>query len=172
MTEKDRILNNNNGEMPEGPYSIVRVKEISNPSLELDTFKQTMIAFLDNHNLNEEDIRWNAILPRKLVRFTEQLEEEDYHNDDIISHIPTMIYKLRDIREWEWYSSKLISNGFEVIIKNRFWGIFLPLLHHQGIPHKCLFIEKEGKEYPTRAITDVLTYKSFDPVTYELKKIK
>jgi hypothetical protein len=170
MTEKERILNNNNGEIPDGAYDIVRIKGITNPADELATFKHTITAFLDNKNLHEEDAKWNTLLPRKIVRFTEQLEEDDYHKDDLISHIPSMIDGLKDIRDWEWYSSKLTNDGFEVIMKGIFRYIFRPLLHHQGIPHKSIYVEREGVEYPTKSVIDVLTYKTFNAVTFELKK--
>jgi len=45
MTEKDRILNNNSGQIPDGFYSIVKVKNVSNPVEELNTFKQTIINY-------------------------------------------------------------------------------------------------------------------------------
>lgn len=172
MTEKDKILNNNNGELPNGVYDIIKVTGIRNPVDELNIFKQTMIAFLDNRDLHEEDKTWNTLLPKKLVRFTEQLEEEDYHKDDLISHIPTMIYKLKTIREWVWHSSKLTTDGFDVIVEGIFRGIFLPLLHHQGIPHKNLFIQRGNDVYPTRVLTDILTYKTFDPVTFKLERAR
>jgi hypothetical protein len=170
MTEKQRIQNNNNGEVPDGAFDIVRALNINNPLDELNTFKQTILAILENPHLDEEDPQWNLLLPKKLVRFTDQLEEDDYHKDDLISHIPTMIYKIREIREWEWYSSKLTGTGFEIYMKGIFRGTFLPLLHHQGIPHTSMFIERNGIEYPTKALIDVMTYKSFDPISFELRK--
>jgi hypothetical protein len=170
MTEKERILNNNKGEMPGDTYSIVRVRGVENPAAELATFKETMIAFLDNSRLDDDDSRWNKLLPQKLIKFTRQLEEDDYHKDELISHIPAMLDNLKTIRKWVWYSSRVTGNGFDVIVTGRFRMIFLPLLHHQGIPHGSLFIEYDGVEYPTRANTDVLTYKTFNPVSFEMKK--
>jgi len=170
MTEKERIAQNNNGELPEGGYDILRIKGISNASAELATFKQTITAFLDNKHLDEEDPKWKTLLPKKIVEFTEQLEEEDYHKDDLVSHIPAMIDALKDIREWEWYSSKLFSDGFEIIMKGIFRGIFIPIIHHQGIPHSNIFIERNGKVFATKVLADVLSYKTFDPVTFKLKK--
>ena len=130
---------------------------------ELKTFKQTVTTFIENKDLNSRDPKWNELLPEKIIKFIDQLEEYDYHKDDMISSVPSMIYKLQTVREWEWYSSKLTNDGFEVYIIGIFRTIFLPLLHHQGIPHSNLFIESEGKEYPTRALTDVLTYRKWDP---------
>lgn len=170
MTEKERILSNNNGEIPNTEYDIIIVRGISNPKDELNTFKETIIAFLDNKDLNEESSKWEKILPKKIVEFTNQLEEDDYHKDDLLSHIPAMIDGLKRLREWEWFSSKLTQDGFEIIMEGIFRGIFLPILHHQGIPHKSLFIVRNSKEFPTKAIKDVLSYKTFNPKTFKLKK--
>jgi len=169
MTEVERIKNNNNLEIPIEPYDVLRVKRISNPASELEIFKNTIIVFLENQDLDEEDKQWESLLPKSIVAFTDQLTDEDYHKDDLISHIPSMIDNLKEIRDWEWYSSKLTDDGFEVIMSGIFRGIFLPMLHHQGIPHKSLFIERDGIEYPTKALTDVLTYKTWNPETLELK---
>lgn len=171
MTEKERILKNNNGEIPQGAYDIVRVKNIPNPEQELNTFKQTIIAFLENKNLKPEDKKWEELLPKPLVEFTNQLKDNDFHKDDILYSIGSIVNKLQDddVKEWEWYSSKITKNGFEVYIVGEFLSIFLPMIHQQGIPHTSLFIVSEGKEYPTRALTDVLTYRKWNPETLELK---
>ncbi|CAD7802294.1 hypothetical protein CHRY9390_00907 [Chryseobacterium aquaeductus] len=169
MTEKEQILNNNNGEIPKGTYDIVRIKNIPNPEQELNTFKQTVIAFLENQKLKPENPKWEKLLPKPLVEFTDQLKEEDFHKDDLISSIGTIIVTLQEVKDWEWYSSKLTENGFDVYIKGEFYGIFLPIIHQQGIPHTSLYIVSDGKEYPTRALTDVLTYRKWDPNTLKLK---
>lgn len=169
MTEKEQILNNNNGEIPTGEYDIIRIKNIPNPEQELNIFKQTVIAFLDNKNLDVKDPKWNELLPKALVQFTNQLKEEDFHKDDIITAIPNILNKLKKVKEWEWYSSKLTNNGFDIYMKGMFRGIFLPIIHQQGIPHSSLFIVSEEKEYATRALTDVLTYRKWNPDTLELK---
>lgn len=172
MTEIERIKNNINGELPKGEYSFLIVQDIPNPKHELEIFKQTMLAFLENKELDEEDPKWEKLLPKQLVAFTNQLEEEDYHKDDLITHIPNMIRWLREIKEWEWYSSTMLENdeGFEVIFTGELHITAHPLLHHQGIPHASIFVEKNGELYATKALTDVLTYKKFDPVTMKLTK--
>lgn len=169
MTEKEKIVKNNNGEIPNGNYDIVKIKNIPNPEQELNTFKQTIIAFLENKNLDPENENWEKLLPKPLVEFTNQLKEDDFHKDDLITSIPNIIDTLQDVKEWEWYSSKIIKNGFEVFITGDFHGIFLPMIHQQGIPHASLFIESEGNEHSTRALTDVLSYRKWNPNTLELK---
>lgn len=171
MNELKRIKKNNELEIPEGIYDIVRVKNVSDPEKELDIFKKTISVFIENKDLNELDNKWKKLLPNSFVKFTDQLTDNDFGNDDIIQSIPSILNSLKDedIREWEWYSSKVTENGFEVIMNGIFRGIFLPLLHQQGIPHKSLFIERNGVEYPTKALTDVLTYRTWNAETLELK---
>ncbi|OYQ49652.1 hypothetical protein CHU92_00300 [Flavobacterium cyanobacteriorum] len=170
MTEKERILNNNNGEIPQGAYDIVRVKNIPNPEQELNTFKQTIITFLENKNLKPDNKKWEELLPKALVEFTNQLNDDDFHKDDLLYSIGSIISQLQDVdvKEWEWYSSKVTKNGFDVYIKGEFYGIFLPMIHQQGIPHANLFIVTDGKEYPTKGRTDVLTYRKWNPNTLKL----
>jgi hypothetical protein len=172
MTEIERIKKNTNGELPKGEYGFIIVQDMPNPKHELEIFKQTILAILENISLHEENPKWEKLLPKQLVEFTNQLEEEDYHKDDLISHIPAMINSFKNFREWEWYSSTMLENdeGFEVIVTGVLDTIALPLLHHQGIPFTSIFLEENDKLYPTRYITDVLTYKTFDTKTLELKR--
>ncbi|MDR6968501.1 hypothetical protein J2X31_002524 [Flavobacterium arsenatis] len=172
MTEIERIKKNIDGELPKGKYGIIIVQDMPNPKHELEIFKQTILAILENISLHEENSKWEKLLPKQLVEFTNQLEEEDYHKDDLISHIPNMIRHFREQRKWEWFSSTMLENdeGFEVIVIGNLDTIALPLLHHQGIPFTSIFLEENDKLYPTRYITDVLTYKTFDTKTLKLKK--
>ena len=168
MTEQERIINNNDRELPEGNYDIIKVRGIINPEEDLNIFKQTVITFLDNVYLDAEDPKWEDLLPQKVIKFTKQLEEEDYV-DELLSNIPNMIGDMQDLRKWEWYSSKLFTDGFEVVMKGIFRGIFLPIIHHQGIPQKNIFIISENKEYPIiRSGIDVLIYRNWNSETYKL----
>jgi hypothetical protein len=168
MTEKERILKNNKGELPDGAYDIVRVIDIQDSKECLQTFKEFVITYLENKNLEPEDETWEKILPKRITKF---IEQHDYIKDDFITHICPIIEQLKEVRDWEWYSSKLMDNGFEVVMKGEFYGIFLPILHHMGIPHKSMFIVHDGHVYDvSRAGTDVMTYKTFDPKTFELKR--
>jgi hypothetical protein len=169
MTEKEQILGNNNGEIPEGEFDIIRIKNIPNPQQELNTFKQTVLIFLENSNLDAEDSKWEKILPQPLVQFTDQLKDEDFHNDDLITALPNIINDLQEIKEWEWYSSKLTKNGFEVYVKGMFRYVFRAMIHQQGIPHTSIFVERQGKEYLTNSLKDVLTYRKWNPDSLKLK---
>ncbi|WP_128330258.1 hypothetical protein [Apibacter sp. HY039] len=126
---------------------------------------------MENKNLSAESLKWEKLLPRKLVEFTNQLENSDYR-DELVTGIFNIINRLQSIREWEWYSSRITDHGFEVVTKGYFNGLFIPLVHQLGIPHSSIFIYRPGKkEYPIiRSGTDVMTYKTFDPITFELKK--
>lgn len=172
MTEIERIHNNVNGELPkEGKYKYIIIQNISNGEHELEIFKKSIIVFLENQHLHEEDPKWENLLPKAVVSFTKQLEEKDYHNDDLVSHIPSIINGLRKLREWEWYSSQLFEDGgFEVVVKGNLIGIAtLNLLHHQGLPHKAIYTGTDKEIYPVKALTDVLTYKKWDSKTLKLK---
>lgn len=168
MTEIERINQNTNGEIPSEKYDIIRVKNITNAEEELNTFKQSIVTFLNNKDLDSDDEKWKEILPEKLVKFTNQLVELDFRTDDLLIFIPSMIWDLQNVKDWEWYSSKVTDDGFEINMTGIFRVIFLPLMHQQGIPHSSMFIVREDKEYPTRALTDVLTYRKWDPETMVL----
>lgn len=173
MTELERIENNIQGELPEdNVYEIIKIKGVQNPEDELNTFKSFIKTFLENKHLDRKDLKWNELLPQKVIKFTEQLKEEDYF-DELVSHISLMINDLKRVREWEWYSSKLTDDGFEVVVNGIFRGVFLPIIHHQGIPHKSIFFyTPERGEFSLNKDNngkDVLSYRTWNPETYELK---
>ena len=166
--EIENIKNNTNGEIPNEKFTILRVKNVQFPEQELNDFKSSIKTFLENESLSDEDPTWKDLLPERVINFTEQLTEHDYLNDDLITHISNLIYKLQSVKQWKWYSSKLTATGFEVYFTGRFRSIFFPIPHHQGIPHSSLFIEREGVEYPAKGLTDVLTYRKWNPETLVL----
>lgn len=165
MTEIERINQNINGEVPSEKYDIIYVREINNAENKLTIFKQTVLTFIDNKDLDIHDELWNELLPEIIVKFTSQLNEIDFGIDDLLVEIPTIIYRMQKVKEWEWFSSKLNEDGFEVYMKGIFRGIFLPLLHQQGIPVENIFIERDSIEYPTRIVRDVLSYRKWDAET-------
>ena len=168
MSELENILNHTDGEIPEGKYTILKVKNIKFPQEDLNDFKAFIIAFLKNKELRPKDELWETILPMKVIEFTKQLTDHDYRNDDLISHPVWMIDILHRAKDWTWYSSKVTSNGFEVNFTGAFHGIFLTIVHHLGIPHASMFIVKNGVEYPTKAVRDVLEYRKWNPKTLVL----
>lgn len=171
MTELERIHNNTNGELPNEDYNIILVENIINPKEALHLFIKTMQVFLEHKALSIYSITWENLLPKPLVAFTKQLDNEDYHKDDLLfPSIDILIYNLRYLRTWEWYSSEYTKTGFKVIVKGEFKESFLQILHHQGIPHINLFIVRNGKLYTVKAKTDVLTYKTWNADTLKLKR--
>ncbi len=170
MTEIERIETNINGELPSKDYEFIIVENIKEPEKALEIYKQSMLAILKNKDLHEEDIKWGKLLPKEVVAFTNQLEEEDY-KDELLSHIPAMVHSVVNIKDWEWYSSQLYEDGFEVIILGRdVGGVSMRLLHHQGIPHTSLALgDDTTKSEMTGSGRDVLSYKTWNAETLELK---
>ncbi|WP_442264920.1 hypothetical protein ACSIGC_11255 [Tenacibaculum sp. ZS6-P6] len=171
MNEIERIESNINGELPEGiGYRYIIVENIKEPERALETYKQSMLMILKNKDLHEEDPKWEQLLPKEVVAFTNQLEEDDYR-DELLSHIPNMVRRVLTIRDWEWYSSQLYEDGFEIIILGRDIGaIAYELLHHQGIPHSSLASgDDETIIRISRAGRDVLSYKTWNSDTLKLE---
>ncbi|MAX71389.1 MAG: hypothetical protein CMC76_09865 [Flavobacteriaceae bacterium] len=170
MTEIERIKNNNNLELPVEKHEYIIVENIGNPEEALNTFKQSMLAILENKNVPWDSPKWDELFPKEVVAFTNQLQEEDY-KDELLSHLSHFVDDVRDVRSWEWYSSQLYEDGFEVVILDEDRkGMLWSLLHHQGIPHANLFSgDDKTKLSVIKAGLDVLTYKTWNPETLELK---
>ncbi len=167
MTEIERIQKNVNRELPDGDYFILRVEDIDNAKEVLEDFKQSMIIVLQNKNLHYKDEKWQKLLPKSIVEVTEQFEDEDYKNDDLLYDIPLMVNDILPTigkKDWEVYSSKLYSDGLEVIFSGDSRGVG-PLnfirFHKPGIPLKKITKERDGVVYPIKVYKDVMSYRSF-----------
>ncbi len=169
MTELERIFVNIHGETPSDNYEYIIVEDIKNPEQTLKVFKNTILAILENPDLHEEDSKWEDILPKEFVAFTKQLEDQDY-KDELLSNIPIMVHEVIEEREWEWFSSELFDDGFEVVISgNDDSAIAWRLIHHLGIPHSSIFSgDEETKKPVVRAGLDVLEHRSWNPKTLKL----
>ena len=66
MTEQGQIQYNIKGEKPLKGYEIIRVRNINNAKEVLDNFKNAVLVFLKNKNLNDEDLKWEKLLPQVL----------------------------------------------------------------------------------------------------------
>lgn len=168
MGELYRIEHYNKGEEPKGAFDIVLVKGIGDSDTQLNCFKDTMKAFLENKNLTSKSKVWLDKLPEQLVKFVEQLDDEDFKNDEMVYQIEWMIDNLKRLRKWKWYSSNKTPSGFEVIVEGKFRSIFVPLLHMQGIPLHNIFIQREDDIFPISAFKDVMLYKKYNTTTFEL----
>jgi hypothetical protein len=172
MKELDRIKSYINGELPEaGTFGYFIVENIDNPEMELTIFKQVVTTLLENPDLDSLSPEWEKLLPKQFVEFIEQLEDDDYRKDQLLSNIPRIIDSFREVREWEWYSSEILENGFEVVFTGIDRNVLgTVLLHHQGLPFSCLFSEEGEDFYETKNFgVDVLSYKKYDRQLLKLK---
>ena len=129
-----------------------------------------MLTILENKHVAWDDPKWEELFPKEVVAFTNQLEDDDY-KDELLSHISHFVDGILDVRNWQWYSSQLYDDGFEVVILGRdIGGIALRLLHHQGIPHSSLASGDDKTKFNVIwSGLDVLTYKKWNSKTLELK---
>jgi hypothetical protein len=161
MNEIQRIKANKKGEIPNSKYDILRVDGIENPEEILENFKKGIITILENSNLNYNDKKWESLLPKKIVNIVNQFDEQDYKNDDLVFSISSMVYDVQKLKDWQWYSSKLSENSFQVIFEGIFRGGFTSFVRFQGIPLSKITIERNGIIYPLKVRKDVMTYKKF-----------
>jgi hypothetical protein len=162
MDEIKRIKNYTNGETPKGDKTTIRVTNISNSKEVLDNFKNAILVFLKNPTINDEDKKWEKLLPSKIVNFIKQLDDEDYSNDDLLDDIDISIYDLQKLKDWYWYSSKELENGFEIIVEGDFHPRFVNFIHCQNVPLKNIYIKEDNYESPhnLKVFKDYTTYKT------------
>jgi hypothetical protein len=164
MTEIEKINSNINGEMPEnGETTIFTVTEIENPDLVLDNCKQIVKALLSNNKTKPKSDKWRTYFPANVVAFIDQLTSDDFGNDEALWSIESIVEDFQDpdLREWEWYSSKVEDNGFKIVFKG--WCSFRNywMIHCQMIPYSKITIEDKFGKYQNKVIKDVTTYKDF-----------
>lgn len=161
MTEIERIKKNIHGEIPNGKYDILHVQNIDNPKEVLEIFKQSIIAILENQDLSYEDKRWEQLLPQEIVNIVHQFDDEDFKNDDLVCNIDILVYKVlnKNIKEWQWYSSKIKDRGFEVYCEGILRGGESNFVRFQGIPLSKITIESNNTIYPLKVYRDVMSYK-------------
>lgn len=161
MTEIERIKNNIHGEIPKGKYDILHVEDIVNPKEVLEIFKQSIITILENKHLSYEDPKWEQLLPKKIVNIIHQFDDEDFKNDDLVCKVDMLVYDVlsNNLKEWQWYSSKIKDRGFEVCFEGIFRGGFTNWVRFQGIPLSKITIERNNTVYPLKVYRDVMSYK-------------
>lgn len=162
MTEIEKIKNNINGETPKGNYDILRVEGIDNPTEVLENFKQAIIVILEHPTLDAKDKKWEQLLPQNMVHIANQMDSEDFANDDLVYTLDSSIaaVKNKNLKEWQWYGSKVSSNSFEVYFEGTFRGRFTWFVRFQGIHLSKITIERDGIEYPLKVYKDFMTYKN------------
>ncbi len=145
MTELGNIKYKVKGEKPSKNYEIISVRNISNAKEVLENFKNAVLIFLKNKNLNYEDPKWNKLLPYGIVSKIEQLDDDDKKYDELLYDIDSSINKFQRIRKWEWYSSLELENGFNIVVKGDFSDKFISFIHCQNVPLANIRIINEEK---------------------------
>lgn len=163
MTEQTRIKAKVKGEKPKNNYNIISVRNIPHAKEVLENFKHAVLIVLKNINLSDEDPKWEKLLPQGIISKIKQLDDNDFKYDELLVDTDFSIYKFQTIREWEWYSSKEVENGFDIIVQGYFnaWQ-FISFIHCQNVPLANIRIidEEKGKYYELKTIKDYTTYKT------------
>lgn len=162
MTEQGQIQFNVKGEKPSRGYQIVRVRNINNAKEVLDNFKNAVLVFLKNKNLNHKDPKWEKLLPEGIVSKIKQLDDDNKKYDELIDDVDMSIYCYQDIREWEWYSCLETEKGFDIIVKGKFnAGQFINFIHCQNVPLDNIRIIDADKQevYELKTFKDYTMYK-------------
>lgn len=164
MTELERIDVSNDGKLPKGEKTIITVVDIDNAEQVLKNCKDVVKALLKNINLSKDDPEWSKLLPEVYIKFVDQLELEDKAKDSNIYFLNSMVGNFQKLREWEWYSSRILKNGFEIEMKGWFNSRFAWIIHYQNVPYSKIWIktDRTDKKYTIKVVTDVTTYKKFD----------
>lgn len=161
MTEQGNIKLNIKGEKPLKGYEIIRVRNINNAKEVLENFKNAVLTILKNKNLSDEDPKWEKLLPQGIVNKIKQLNSEDKKYDEMLYDVDSTIYHFQDLKNWEWYSSLEVENGFDIIIKGDFSARFINFIHCQNVPLENIRIIDADKQevYELKTFKDYTTYK-------------
>lgn len=160
--EIKRIKNNNIGQTPRGLKTIIEVSGIPDAKAKLESIKTILSTFIENKHLENTDPQWEELLPEKFVKFIQSLSDKDFDNDHYLQSIDIYIYHLKD-RPWEWYSSKLNTDGFKIVMQGTFYPKYSWLIHCQNIPLKNIQIHCDRfGSYGLETINDVASYKKFE----------
>lgn len=162
MTEQGNIKYHTKGEKPSKGYEIIRVRNIDNAKEVLDNFKNAVLTFLKHKKLSDEDPKWEELLPQGIVNKLKQLDDDDFANDELLVDTDMSIYKFQKIKEWKWYSSLEVENGFDIMVRGYFNAPqFISFIHCQNVPLKNIIIIDVNKKeyYELKTIKDYTTYK-------------
>jgi hypothetical protein len=90
------------------------------------------------------------------------LNDDNKKYDELLYDIDSSINKFQRIREWKWYSSLELENGFDIVVNGRFnAGKFINFIHCQNVPLANIRIINEEKNeiYELSTLKDYTTYK-------------
>lgn len=161
MSEQNNIQNNTKGEKPKNNYEIVSVRSISNAKEVLINFKNAVLTILNNLNLDDENPKWEKLLPQGIVNKLKQLDDENFKYDELLYTVNSSVYDYQKLKDWEWYSSLEVENGFDVIINGDFSARFINFIHCQNVPLANIRIINADKNeiYELKTLKDYTTYK-------------
>lgn len=163
MNELNNIKNHNSGQVPAGEYDIIRVSGIKHPKQALTAYKELISIILKNIELAPKDKKWESLLPQSFISIVDKFEYDDYVKDDGVTSLDFILKDVQDhdLKEWKWYSSKLLEDGFEVYFEGIYRLGFISLVRFLGIPASKIYTIREGKTYSHGKILrhDVVEYK-------------
>jgi len=162
MTEQGNIQYNIKGEKPLKGYEIIRVRNINNAKEVLNNFKEAVLIILKNKSLNDEDPKWEKLLPQGIVSKLNQLDSDNKKYDEFLVDVDMSIYNFQEIKDWEWYSSLEVEKGFDIIVKGDFNPAhFISFIHCQNVPLDDIRIIDADKQevYELKTFKDYTTYK-------------
>ncbi|MDR6968499.1 hypothetical protein J2X31_002522 [Flavobacterium arsenatis] len=162
MIEINNIKYNIKGEKPTKGYEIIHVRGISNAKEVLENFKNAVMVILRNKSLSDEDSKWEKLLPEGIVNKIKQLDDDNKKYDELLYDIDSSIYHFQDLKDWEWYSSLEVENGFDIIVKGDFSARFVNFIHCQNVPLANIKIVNADKNeyYELKTFKDYTTYKT------------
>lgn len=161
MEEQKNINHNTSGEKPSENHMIIQVRNISNAEEVLTNFKNAVLRFLENSDLDYKNLKWEKILPKGIVNKIKQLDGDDFKYDELLYNIDLSIDDFKESKKWKWYSSFLIEKGFDIIVTGNFNVRFINFIHCQNVPLKDISIVDINKNevYQLKTIKDYTTYK-------------
>lgn len=162
MNEIQRISRNTSGEMPGGDSVLIKVDDLANAGEVLTIARDAVTAVLKHRDTDKNSSQWKRLLPSKITTFISQLSFDDYANDELLFPLDAIIDDMQTLKDWEWYSSRELTNGLEIIVQGDFHPRFIWFLHCQNIPLFKISIIKNSVVYPLKVYRDVTSYKKLE----------
>lgn len=115
MTEIEYINTNNNGEQPIESWAKFRV-HCDTPERNLSKVKE-VVSIISQFNSQDwpTDDKWSDILPQWFVVAIKKNTIDKWINNPILWDYGSWLDALK-FREWEWFSSKVSDEAFEIIV--------------------------------------------------------
>ncbi len=153
-----------NGEpINNGKFTTITISGVDNPEEVLENCKSIVTALLNHSKTKPTSDKWLTLFPEKVVKFASQLSFEDFGYDTFLFSIQSIVSDFQDpnLREWEWYSSKVNESGFQITFAGWFSFRNYWMIHYQMIPYSKFTIENNDSIFNPKVIKDVISYKNF-----------